>query len=77
MKELHKNRIIHRDLKPDNIFCHNGQFKIGDFGFSKVISENLNFHTFCGSQLYMAPEIKLQKPYNHKADIWSLGIIYF
>lgn len=25
----------------------------------------------------MAPEMILKKPYNHKIDVWGLGILYF
>lgn len=28
---------MHRDLKPANVFCHNGVYKLGDFGFAKVV----------------------------------------
>lgn len=31
----------------------------------------------CGSLLYMAPEVFQNKPYNEKADVYSLGILLF
>ena len=40
-KEILKHNVIHRDIKPANIFIHNGCFKIGDFGFAKVV-KNIN-----------------------------------
>lgn len=36
---LANNLIIHRDIKPANVFLQNGQWKIGDFGFARYISE--------------------------------------
>lgn len=69
-------RIIHRDLKPDNVFLSStGAVKIGDFNLSRVIESADAKMTFAGTFSYMAPEILLRKPYNEKADIWSLGCI--
>jgi serine/threonine-protein kinase ULK/ATG1 len=38
-KTLVKNKILHRDFKPANILKHDGELKIADFGFSKLLSE--------------------------------------
>lgn len=51
--------------------------KFGDFGLSTV-SDDLK--TFCGTQLYMAPEmprlgnVRRSKRYSCLVDIWSLGV---
>lgn len=58
---LHSNNITHRDVKPDNILIsnmHPFEFKLTDFGLSKVIdSEQTFLRTFCGTLLYCAPEV--------------------
>lgn len=58
---LHSNNITHRDVKPDNILISNSnpyEFKLTDFGLSKVIdSEQTFLRTFCGTLLYCAPEV--------------------
>jgi serine/threonine protein kinase len=77
LEYLYKNRILHRDVKPHNILIHNGLIKISDFGFAKAFEKNELITTFCGSPLYMAPEIIKNKEYNSKSDIWSLGVIIF
>lgn len=74
---LHKNNILHRDIKPQNILIHNNNIKISDFGFAKAFEKNELITTFCGSPLYMAPEIILDKEYNSQSDIWSLGVIIY
>ena len=57
-KVLTAKNIMHRDLKPGNIFFHNGQIKIGDFGFCKSLENSKDLaQTMLGSPIYMAPEI--------------------
>lgn len=69
---------MHRDLKPANIMLHNGQVKLGDFGFCKSMNHPDDLSsTMVGSPIYMAPEILKGKDYNIKADIWSLGCVLY
>ena len=75
---LHSHKIIHRDLKTMNIFLgKNGQIKIGDFGVSKQLKGNLFAYTVIGTPYYLSPELCMQKPYDDKSDIWSLGVILY
>lgn len=82
--------IIHRDIKPQNIiFTVSGKPKIADFGLSRLLKnkfiisnkkrlpKNNDLSEYVGSNRYMAPEIRFGKIYNHKIDIWSLGIIFY
>jgi len=70
-----KNGIIHRDIKPQNIFMsRNGDYKLGDFGIAKTI-EKTSGGTKIGTYKYMAPEVYNNQPYNHTADIYSLGLV--
>ena len=74
---IHKNNIIHRDLKPENLLLDaKGNIKISDFGWS-ALKKSDSRSTFCGTLDYMAPEILKNQHYNHKVDIWSLGIMIF
>lgn len=76
---LHSNRIIHRDMKPQNILiCAGGIVKLCDFGFARAMSNNtVVLRSIKGTPLYMAPELVREQPYNHTADLWSLGVILY
>jgi len=74
---LYKKDILHRDIKPQNILIHNWTIKISDFGFAKSFEKNDLIATFCGSSLYMAPEIINRKEYKCTSDIWSLGVVLY
>nr|CCC95049.1 unnamed protein product [Trypanosoma congolense IL3000] len=76
---LHSNRIMHRDMKPQNILIgQNGSVKLADFGFARTMSYNTMVLTSIkGTPLYMAPELVQEQPYNHSADLWSLGCILY
>lgn len=39
-KTLVQNNILHRDFKLPNILLHNGNIKIADFGFAKLLGES-------------------------------------
>jgi serine/threonine protein kinase len=71
--------IAHRDIKSANLLLSEDKsvIKFIDFGLSKIFTSDLN-KTVCGSPLYMAPELLLhQVRYNHKSDIWSLGVLLY
>jgi serine/threonine protein kinase len=82
LKYLYKLKIVHRDLKTKNLLISDcGDIKIADFGFAKIYNEDkVNpdlKQTYCGSPLYMAPEILYYQKYDNKSDLWSVGIIIY
>jgi len=80
---MHSHNIVHRDLKPENILLEsedpdNLNIKITDFGFACFFNpKEQGLREVLGSPLYMAPEIIQEQPYNHKVDIWSIGVITY
>lgn len=78
---FHSHRVAHRDLKPENLLLKDSNsdtaIKVADFGFAKRIEKLNSLTTLCGSPMYIAPEIIQYQPYDHRADLWSLGVILF
>eukprot|EP00079_Xenopus_tropicalis_P036896 XP_017950667.1 PREDICTED: traf2 and NCK-interacting protein kinase-like isoform X2 [Xenopus tropicalis] len=74
---LQKKNVIHHDIKPGNILITSfGEVKIGEFGFATFGGKS---SSTSGTITYSAPEVlanfsNTQLEYDHKADIWSLGI---
>lgn len=53
---------------------------LSDFGISKKLAEEVELtHSFCGTPLYMAPEIFLGQDvgYSRSVDWWALGIVVY
>jgi len=51
--------------------------KIADLGFARKLPEEQLAQTSCGTPLMMAPEVLRGELYDHKADVWSLGCIFY
>ncbi|XP_021747828.1 serine/threonine-protein kinase STY17-like isoform X2 [Chenopodium quinoa] len=76
MEYLHQNNIVHRDLKTANLLMgEDGVVKIADFGVAKVQTQSGVMTAETGTYRWMAPEVIGHKPYDHKADVFSFGIV--
>jgi calcium-dependent protein kinase len=76
---FHDLNVVHRDLKPENVLIDkelNNTLKIIDFGTSIEIQENETLTNTHGTSYYIAPEV-LNKKYNKKCDVWSVGVILY
>ena len=78
---LHSKQICHRDIKPANIMLSRendlDSIKIIDFGLSTQNFDNLINNDYCGTYIYMAPELIEKKLYFNSVDIWSIGVLMF
>ncbi|KAL8543401.1 hypothetical protein ACS0TY_004075 [Phlomoides rotata] len=76
MNYLHQNNIIHRDLKAANLLMdENEVVKVADFGVARVKSQTGVMTAETGTYRWMAPEVIEHKPYDHKADVFSFGVV--
>ena len=74
----HQEGIIHRDIKPANIFMTpNGNYKLGDFGIARILDDTQFAYTSIGTRAYAAPEQTRQETYDHRVDIYSLGLTLY
>jgi serine/threonine-protein kinase len=88
--KAHEAGIVHRDLKPGNVFLVKNDdeeiAKVLDFGIAKIAPGALGAEgglatrtgSVVGTPCYMSPEQALgNKSIDHRADLWSLGVIAF
>jgi serine/threonine protein kinase/Tol biopolymer transport system component len=76
----HERGIVHRDVKPGNIMVSPaGRVKLVDFGIARSVDQSrlTRAGTVVGTASYMAPELFRGEPADHRADIWSLGVVLF
>ena len=70
--------IIHRDIKPENILINNEmKAKLTDFGWSNYLDTFSKRTTMCGTPVYLAPELVNNTGYDHRVDIWCIGVLMF
>ena len=78
LRICHGHKIIHRDIKLSNIFrSPDGDYKIGDFGIARNVSDAQLTMSIKGTYNFMAPEIYNREYYDFRADIYSLGMVLY
>jgi tRNA A-37 threonylcarbamoyl transferase component Bud32 len=70
--------VVHRDVSPHNVFItYDGHVKLVDFGVAKMVaaSQETRPGTIKGKLAYMAPDQLRAAPIDHRADLFSVGVI--
>jgi eukaryotic-like serine/threonine-protein kinase len=86
LASAHEAGLRHGDIKPENIvLTSSGHVKVLDFGVAKDLPRDLTTSTlstpsgphFAGTLPYMAPEVVQEKESDARADIFSLGVVFY
>jgi tetratricopeptide (TPR) repeat protein len=78
LQYAHRGGIIHRDIKPENVMVdEGGAVKILDFGIARLGAAGLTQGGIVGTLNYMAPEQLEGLPVDARADIYSLGALFY
>ena len=93
LEAAHEQGVIHRDLKPANIKVRpDGTVKVLDFGLAKALDTTpqgdpslsptltaaaTQMGVIMGTAAYMSPEQARGSTTDHRADIWSFGVVLY
>ena len=72
--------LVHRDISPENVFVtYEGHIKLIDFGIARAVGRltTTALGHIKGKYRYMAPEQALGRDFDHRADIFALGVTLY
>lgn len=79
LEYAHEKGIVHRDIKPANIMIlKDYRVKVMDYGIARVDSSSMTKTGIAmGTPNYISPEQLRGLPTDHRADLFSLGIVMY
>ena len=78
----HEKGIVHLDVKPDNVLLlekdgRQDAVKVVDFGIAGLLGQGSAGGKVMGTPEYMAPERAQGLGYDHRSDVYSLGVMAY
>ncbi len=79
LEHAHSKNVVHRDIKPANIIIlKDGGVKVSDFGVARLdTSDQTSVGCMIGTPRYMSPEGLLGNRVDHRADLYSVGVMFY
>ena len=83
LAHAHAAGVLHRDVKPENIMYRgpgrSGGVVLIDFGLARLRDDAplTAIGTCVGSPSYVAPERLMQRPDDHRADLYAVGVVLY
>ncbi len=75
----HKRGVFHRDVKPANVrLLPDLSVKLVDFGIARIEDSTMTqTGLVLGTPSYIAPEVLTGARVDHRADMWSVGVVLY
>jgi len=81
LQHAHDQGFVHRDIKPSNILLRdNGSVALTDFGIARAVTEDSGLtvaRSVLGTPRYMSPEQARGDSVDDRADLYSVGVLFF